>query len=107
MQNNMGYNAASGKFPVIKDGKPKYHSPRYIKKKISEAYAFAEEKERYYQPFVEYYKKLWEVIRNDSEIKKEYYEVAKESDKIIEQTLNRISSGNSKFNRYLLLHKTL
>jgi hypothetical protein len=31
--------------------------------------------ERHYQPFVEYYKKLREVIRNDSELKKKYYKM--------------------------------
>jgi hypothetical protein len=95
-----GYNAARRKFPVIKDGKPKYHSAKYIKKKLREVYSFEKEMKMFYPPYFEYYKKLREVIRNDQEIKKKYYELAKESSKIIEQVLSRVSSGNSKLSSY-------
>jgi hypothetical protein len=99
-----GYNAASRRFPAIKDGKNTYLSPHHIKKKVDEVCAFSKHIEEIRPSFFEYTKRLHEIIRNDDDIMKKYIQLAKDYDENIEQGINTSTSKINSQTYYYIRH---
>jgi hypothetical protein len=87
-----GYNAISRRYYAIKDENKKYLSPHYIKRKEKDLEEFNKKSKSSVPPFIDYMKKLFEIVRSDVDIRKKYIELVKDYD---ENKIQIISQGIS------------
>ena len=97
-----GYNAASRKFPSIKDGKQHYLSPSHLKQKLRVVDNFNKKIQKVIPATHEYLKLLQNIIKEDSEIKEKYTRLIKNYHENKEHITNQIykSSISSKIYSY-------
>jgi hypothetical protein len=99
-----GYNAASRRFPALKNGKEEYLSPEHIREKIKEFDALIKQAEKIYPGSHNYIIRLKEIIKNDNDLKEKYIQLAREYDENKIQIMSHTYNSNVGSKVYLHIY---